>query len=392
MEWHERELEARQQAVSADVMHAQLTSSHSRGRRRSKPRFDVVGFGALNLDHLYAVPQLLQDGGVEVTTSTVQAGGSAANTIYGLARLGLRCGFVGIVGDDGPGNIVLESFKEVGVDTGGILVKPGVATGHTICITAGQGQKAIYIVPGANDLLDSYDLDLAYLGDTRYVHISSFVGKSAFRQQLRVVEQLPPGAKISLALDAIYARHGLHAMSGLLRRCALVFANVEELRELAGQDLCSAAHACLDTGCEAVVVTFGAGTQQEHGPSSHEPQDNTAAMVVAKRRGGRGQETIAHTIPAVRTHHGEIVDTVGAGDAFAAGFLFGLLSRRYGLAKSGALGHTAAGFSLTQLGARKGLPTQQELLARYAEVFQPPFDPRGRKVSIAGSIRRREFA
>lgn len=373
-------------------MHARLTSSHSRGRRRGKPRFDVVGFGALNIDHLYAVPQLIQDGGVEVAASAVEPGGSAANTIYGLARLGLRCGFVGIVGDDGPGNTVLESFKEVGVDTGGILVEPGVATGHTICITAGQGQKAIYIVPGANDMLDSHNVDLAYLGDTRYVHISSFVGKSAFSQQLRAVRALPAQVRVSLASDAIYAPHGLHALSALLRRCALVFANADELRELAGQDLYSAAHACLDTGCEAVAVTFGAGTQQVHGPSSCEPQENTAAMVVAKRRGGRGQETIAHTIPAVRTHHGEIVDTVGAGDAFAAGFLFGLLSRRYGLAKNGALGHTAAGFSLTQLGARKGLPTRQELLARYAESFQLLFEPQGRKASIAGSIRRREFA
>jgi len=73
-------------------------------------------------------------------------------------------------------------------------------------------------------------------------------------------------------------------------------------------------------------------------------------------------------VPALTTHDGPIVDTTGAGDAFAAGFLFGIV-HEYSLPMCGALGHTAAGFSLTALGARAGVPTRQELLARFDEAF-----------------------
>jgi len=334
----------------------------------------VVGFGALNMDHLYTVPELIRDGGVEVTMFTAQPGGSAANTIYGLAKLGLRCGFVGIVGDDEAGSALLESFCQAGVDTSGILAASGVRTGQTICITAGQGQKAIYIIPSANSLLDSQDIDLSYLSDTRYVHISSFVGDGPFSQQLQAVERLPARVKVSLALDSLYSRRGLRNMSTVLGRCAVLLGNAEEFRELTGQEPRSAAQTCLNAGCNVVVATFGSGRQADHGQSPLGTQEATASMIVTRRTTGEG--AIYHTVPAVKVHQGPIVDTTGAGDAFAAGFLFGLLARRYGPAKCGALGHTAAGFSLTALGAREGLPTREALLGRFEASFRSVF---GRK-------------
>jgi ribokinase len=209
---------------------------------------------------------------VEVLSSTAQPGGSAANTVYGLAKLGLRCGFVGVVGDDDAGKALLGSFSEVSVDTTGARVKPGATTG-TICITAGQGQKALYIVPGANSLLDSHDVDLPCLSEARYVHLSSFVDEHAFSQQLRIVEKLPPQTKVSFALDAVYARRGLKDLSSLLGRCALLFANGEELRELTGQELPTAAHTCLSLGCEVVVVTFGSGRKRGRARASVSAQE-----------------------------------------------------------------------------------------------------------------------
>jgi ribokinase len=323
----------------------------------------VVGLGALNLDHLYAVPRLVQDGGVEVLKSSSQPGGSAANTVYGLAKLGLRCGFVGVVGDDDAGRALLASFEEVGVDTSGIRLQAGATTGQTICITAGQGQKAIYIVPGANNLLNADEVDPSYLGDARYVHISSFVGEDAFSQQPRMVAKLPPQAKLSFALDALYARRGLKAVSPLIRRCAVLFANAEELQELTGEELPAAARTCLRLGCDTVVVTFGAGRRQGRS------RKVTASLITTRRKTERGPEFTEHDVPAPTARDGPIADTTGAGDAFAAGFLYGLLREEYSLPACGALGHTAAGFSLGALGARAGLPSRQELLARFEEKF-----------------------
>ncbi len=367
-------------------MRPQLRGARSARPRPARPRFDVVGFGALNLDHLYAVPQLIQDGGVEVLTSTAQAGGSAANTIYGLAKLGLRCGFVGVVGDDHAGEAILESFKEVGVDTSSILVRPGTKSGQTICVTAGQGQKAIYIIPGANSLLDSRDINLTYLSDTRYVHLSSFVGEHPFSQQLEVVSRLPARVRVCLSLDTVYVGRGLEPLRGLLERCAVLFANAEEIQQLTRKEPHVAVHSCLDIGCEIVVVTFGSGAKQNHRRSSLGDDEITASMIVTRRGRGRSRWPIEHTVPAVRTHRDEVVDTVGAGDAFAAGFLFGLLSRRYGLAKCGGLGHTAAEFSLTKSGARAGLPTRQALLTRFDESFGASFGREGKSRPVLNSM------
>lgn len=373
----------------ADEMGMRSSRARSGERRSASARFDVVGFGALNLDHLYVVPRLIEDGGVEVLSSTAEPGGSAANTIYGLAKLGLRCGFVGVVGDDDAGNAILRSFEEVGVDTSRLHVERGAATGQTICITAGEGQKAIYIIPGANSVLESADLDLAYLGDARCVHLSSFVDESAFSRQLRLVDDLPAGTKVTFALDALYARRGLDAMTGLLRRCTVLLANAEELRQLTGRELHAAADACLDLGCDVVVATFGSGEAEREGPAAARGREAIAARIWTRRGGKRGKETVQNAVPAVRTRDATVADTVGAGDAFAAGFLFGLLSRRFGLEKCGALGHTAAQFSLAELGARKGLPTRDELVARFDESFRPFFD-RGRKTGQALSPLQRE--
>jgi ribokinase len=331
-------------------------------RRSAKPRFDVVGFGALNLDHLYAVPRLIEDGGVEVLSSTAEPGGSAANTVYGLAKLGLRCGFVGAVGEDEAGKAILDSFAEVGVDTGGILVTPGADSGRTVCITAGEGQKAIYILPGANSVIGSGELDTAYLRDARHVHVSSFVGEPQFRQQVRMVGGLPASTGVSLALDDLYARRGLKRLRGLLARCSVLFANADELRELTGRELRPAVDACLDAGCGVVVATFGAGDQRETGLTR--ASKAVAARVFTRRKARGGRETVEHAVPLPTTHRRPVSDTVGAGDAFAAGFLYGLLSTRLGPAKCGALGHLAAGFSLRQPGARRGLPTEAEFLSR----------------------------
>ena len=67
----------------------------------------VIGFGALNMDYLYGVKQTVLDGEVPIDHIKAAPGGSAANTIYGLAKLGVRTGFVGAIGDDEQGETCL---------------------------------------------------------------------------------------------------------------------------------------------------------------------------------------------------------------------------------------------------------------------------------------------
>lgn len=90
---------------------------------------EVVGLGALNIDHIYKVERILDDGEAVVNEAKSSPGGSAANTIYGLAKLGVSTGFSGVVGNDDEGKILLQDFQQVGVDIGQIRVKQGAKTG-----------------------------------------------------------------------------------------------------------------------------------------------------------------------------------------------------------------------------------------------------------------------
>ena len=84
-------------------------------------KFDVIGFGALNIDMLFKVERLAGDEEESfINNYTETCGGSAANTMVGLARLGCKVGFIGKVANDREGNLQLDCFKTEGVDTKGI--------------------------------------------------------------------------------------------------------------------------------------------------------------------------------------------------------------------------------------------------------------------------------
>ena len=73
---------------------------------------EIIGLGALNIDHLYQVERILADGETAVQESALFPGGSAANTIYGLAKLGANTGFAGVVGNDAESEILVQEAIE----------------------------------------------------------------------------------------------------------------------------------------------------------------------------------------------------------------------------------------------------------------------------------------
>jgi len=142
---------------------------------------EVIGLGALNIDHLYQVERILDDGEAVVNEAISSPGGSAANTIYGLAKLGMSTGFTGVVGDDAEGKVMLEDFQKVGVDISHIRVKQGVRTGSVLCLSDRLGRRSLYVLPGANNLLTMDDLDLTCINQARMLHLSSFAADRQFK-------------------------------------------------------------------------------------------------------------------------------------------------------------------------------------------------------------------
>jgi ribokinase len=316
---------------------------------------EVVGLGALNMDHIYKVERILDDGEAVVKQSMISPGGSAANTIYGLAKLGVSTGFCGVVGGDDDGKILLQDFQQVGVDTGQVRVKSGAKTGSVLCLSDKLGRRSLYVVPGANSLLTLEDLDLTYINQARMFHLSSFADDRQFKVLLELMPRLDLSVKLSFAPGALYAVKGLKALAPILGRTYLLFINQSEIRQLTGKDVIVGAESCLGLGCQKVVVTLGKGGRI---------RKTTAVGYI---RDAKNEYVIEPASQEVATK----VDTTGAGDAFAAGFLYGLLKGK-SLEECGRLGNIVAQFCITKVGAREGLPTQDELTQRYQELYSQP--------------------
>jgi len=138
----------------------------------------------------------------------------------------------------------------------------------------------------------------------------------------------------------------------VLARTHVLFINQNEIRQLTGQDVPAGAESCLKQGCHIVVVTLGSGTSWKSVMANSYIRDIENEYIV--------EPSNKDIISAL--------DTTGAGDAFATGFVYGLLKGK-GLEECGLLGDIVARFSTAKMGARQGLPTLNELSQRYRELF-----------------------
>ncbi len=310
---------------------------------------EIIGFGALNIDQIYSVTRILSDGEAPVTEFHLSPGGSAANTLYGLAKLGVGGGFVGVTGDDEAGRLILKDFGKVGIDTGQIRVKQA-KTGTTLCLTDKRGRRAIYVSPGANSLLDSDDIELDYIRKAQILHLSSFAGERQLEIQKQLMERIPPSVKVSFAPGSMYAARGLADLSTIMKSTHILFLNRMEIEKLTGEEFQKGAQSCLRLGCQIVAVTLSEGIKRKV---------SSAACYIAT--GDREYIIEAKRVKRVAG------DTIGAGDAFAAGFLFGIMKGE-NLEECGYLGHIVAQLSLARPGARAGLPSLRRLNQRYGKL------------------------
>jgi ribokinase len=299
-------------------------------------KFDVIGFGALNVDTLLKVDKIA---GAEeesfIHDYAEVCGGSAANTMVGLARLGCKVGFIGKVADDHEGKLQLECFKAEGVDTDGITVSPKGKSGVCLGFVDKKGARALYINPGVNDNIEFRELQANYVTQTLILHLSSFVGEKSFRTQKKLMSFLPDTVKISFDPGSLYAQKGRAAIEPLIHNSFVMMPNQLELQLITGEsEVPKGAQALLDMGVKIVAVKLGdKGCYVTNG--------------VEKK-----------TIPPYKV---AAVDTTGAGDAFNSGFLYGLINNK-ALFECGQLGNFVASRSVMKMGAREGLPYKTDLV------------------------------
>lgn len=295
-------------------------------------KFDVVGFGALNVDKLCCVNRIACGGEESFVLSISEAaGGSAANTIVGLARLGIKTGFIGKVADDHEGQLLLDDFRKEGVDTQGITVVKQGRSGNVTAFVDKTGERALYVHPSVNDSLTLKEINIEYAESTKFLHLAS-MDEKPFRSQSQLVEMLPE-VKISLDPGEIYARKGFTRLAPILRKCYAFMPSENELKVLTGKPFRKGAAFILEHGVDIVAVKLGRrGCYVTDGKENHliEPPD------------------------------AKPVDKTGAGDAFCAGFLYGLVKGK-DLYECGRLGNFVASRCIEKIGARAGLPRASDL-------------------------------
>jgi len=264
-----------------------------------------------------------------------------------------------VVGDDAEGKTLLEDFQKVGVDISQIKVKHGAKTGSVLGLSDELGRRSLYVLAGANNLLAMDDLNLNYVNQAKMLHVSSFADDNQFNVLLELMGKLALSVKVSFSPGALYATKGLKALAPILGRSYVLFINQNEIRQLTGKDVVTGAEMCLERGCSIVVVTLGEGTELVLGKETN--RSTVTATCYIRDAGG---EYLIEPGNRDRVPEG---DTTGAGDAFAAGFLYGLLKGK-GLKECGILGDIVARFSMTRLGTREGLPTLDKLAQRYPKL------------------------
>ncbi|MGD9117655.1 MAG: carbohydrate kinase family protein [Dehalococcoidia bacterium] len=314
-------------------------------------KIQVIGVGALNMDNIYKVERILEDGETAVDWMKSFPGGSAANTIYGLAKLGISTGFCGAVGDDAEGKKLLKDFEKAGTDTSRIVVKPKAKTGSALCFSDRGGRRSLYVQPGANSQFQIEDLDFDYINQAEIVHLASFANDRQFRLSLGLIVRLGKSVKLSFTPGTLYATKGLDILAPFLSRTHLLFTNQSEMKQMTRDDMEGGVRKCLKAGCRIVVVTLGKG--QKVGKT-------TAVAYIRDAKNEYVIEPSSHSLTAE-------VDTTGAGDAFTAGFIYGLVKGK-GLAECGRLGDFMAKLSISHTGARHGLPTEKDLALRYGNL------------------------
>ena len=262
-------------------------------------RFDVTIAGELNLDLiLYGLPESLPpERELLASKMMLTLGSSSAIVAHNMAVLGCRVGFSSCIGVDNFGDIAAARLAEAGVDVSTIRrLDDGSCTGLTIILPRPKWRN-ILTYPGTIFALRPEHLDMSYLSDSRHFHLSSyFLQRSLLAKIPQILLDLK-SAGLTLSLDTNDDPDDLwqSGLRDVLPLVDIIFPNEREAMKISGCDNLESAIAWLTHRVPLVVVKLGA-------------QGAVAC---------RGRERV-HS-PAIALD--AVIDPVGAGDSFVAGFL-----------------------------------------------------------------------
>ena len=298
--------------------------------------FDILVAGELNPDLILSGNVTPEFGQVEklVDSATLTIGSSSAIFACGAARLGLKVAFIGVCGDDVFGRFMLEKMQMRGVDISNVILNPDGQTGLTVILNRGI-DRAILTHSGLIGALKAEDVTDSLLRQAHHLHVASYFLQTALQPGLRDLFGRARSTGLTTSLDTNWDPTGeWSGFDELLRLTDIFLPNENEALALSGASMLENALQVLNQKCQVTAVKCG----------------SRGAFAI--------QGEITAYAPALPV---QVVDTVGAGDSFDAGFLYGWL-KGWGLEKTLMLAAACGSLSTQAAGGISAQPTLQEAM------------------------------
>ncbi|HBF98015.1 MAG TPA: adenosine kinase [Alphaproteobacteria bacterium] len=311
--------------------------------------FDILGIGNAIVDVIaHADDRFLTDRGItkggmtlidadgatslygDMAAGIEMSGGSAANTIAGAASLGARAAYIGKVRNDQLGEVFAHDIRAIGVHYDTPLAETGPPTARCLILVTPDAQRSMNTFLGASQELGPDDVDAALVAAATITYLEGYLwdpvhAKAAFRKAMDIAHGAGRQVAMTLSDSFCVDRYRQEFRELVDHQIDILFANEDEIKSLYEVDDFDDALQAVRGKCDIVALT----------------RSEKGSVILT------GDEV--HVIDAAPV--AKVVDTTGAGDLFAAGFLYGI-TNGLGPAESAGIGGRAAAEVISHMGAR----------------------------------------
>ena len=312
-------------------------------------KFDLVGIGnaivdiVSNIDDEFLTRNLLKKGSMNLInledSSNILndcniikkvSGGSAANTVVALANLGNSVEFIGRIKDDYFGNFFSNDIKESGAAFNSKYVETSESSAHSVILITPDAQRTMCTYLGASTEFKPDDINYESIKLSKYLYLEGYLwdselAKKAFIKAAKVAKESKTKIILSLSDAFCVDRHRESFLDLINDFVDILFCNEEEVKSLFKINDLEKCQIKIKSLCELAAITLG----------------EKGSLIVNKNK-------IELIQPFL---FGKAIDTTGAGDIFAGGFIHGLINN-LSLNDCGQIGSICAGYIVTQIGSR----------------------------------------
>ena len=267
------------------------------------------------------------------------SGGSSANTVVCLAELGNNVQFIGRVKNDEFGNFFSSDIKKSNTIFINLPIDKGPSSAHSIIFITPDAQRTMCTYLGASIQFEPKDVNYEVIKNSKYLYLEGYLwdsdlAKKAFLEAAKIAKESDTKIILSLSDSFCVDRHRESFLELIENYIDIVFCNESEVLSLFKENILENCKESISKLCELVIITLG----------------SSGSLIINKG-------ALEEIKPIIL---GKIIDTTGAGDLYAGGFIHGLINN-YSIKNCGKIGSLCAGHIITQLGSRSNINLQSLL-------------------------------